>query len=243
MHDINEIRERFTTYLDAMFNKYNFADAYMDAYDCESMYGNWDECYDMEENYGTWFATGCTRFIVGDENYDYIIKLQKLEEEIDYCSFETNTYKRAEDLGFADKFAWTDKLMDYTFNFCGRDITIPIYVMECVECNYAMVSDDSYAFHYNSFCEREGLDPSREESRSVYYRRDGNYCSTEAMLEFAFATWSSSLTFKEGFIRFLRNERINDLHCGNWGYRNGGILVLTDYAGYGTPESRSDIRI
>ena len=241
-HDIKMLQDRFAEYLNAMFYQFRFGPEYMECYDCEEMYSNWKYDGDMSDHYGTWCATGCTRFVLGDEYRDYIIKFQKQGDEVDYGALEVKTYERAVAAGFDDKFAWTAKLMDYHYITDDCDIVIPIYVMEYVDCNYEMVSDDSYNYHYTAFCEQENLDPNSDEARDEWYSTDGDYSSTEAMIEFAFNVWHASLLFKEGFIKFLREERINDLHCGNWGYR-GDTLVLTDYAGYGIPESRSDLRL
>lgn len=241
-HNIEMLKERFTEYLNAMFCKYDFAKSYVDAYDCEDMYYDWKKDGEMSDNYGTWFATGCTRFVMGDEDHDYVIKFQKENDKVNYGEFEVNTYNRAVAAGYGDKFAWCAKLMDYHYEDDEYNIDIPIYVMECVECNYSTISEESYNYHYGSFCEQKGIDPDAEGSRSDYYNCDGDYCSTEAMLEFAFNLWGASLLFKKGFVKFLRQEQINDLHCGNWGYR-GDMLILTDYAGYGDPEERSDIHL
>lgn len=241
-HDIKMLKERFTEYLNAMFHEYGFASSYMEGYDCEEVYCNWEGDCEMADHYGTWFATGCTRFVMGDDEHDYVIKFQKENDAIDYGEFEVNTYNRAVAAGYGEKFAWCAKLMDYHYDDEEYCIDIPIYVMECIDCNYEVVSDDSYNYHYTAFCEQENLDPSSDEARDEWSNTDGDYSSTEAMIEFAFNVWHASLLFREGFIKFLREEQVNDLHCGNWGYR-GDTLVLTDYAGYGDPDNRSDIRL
>ena len=58
-----------------------------------------------------------------------------------------------------------------------------------------------------------------------YYFSDEDY-----MLKLAQAEWNDDALF-EDFTRFIENVDLNDLHAGNWGRKNGR-LVVTDYAGF-----------
>ena len=104
-----------------------------------------------------------------------------------------------------------------------------------------MISDDSYDYHYRAFCEQEGLEFDTDDSREEWYRKDGDYTSTRAMLEFAGNFWHMNREQMTEFVNFLSDNHVNDLHCGNWGY-DDNLLVLTDYAGYGEFGDRSDIK-
>ena len=236
-HDMEELKTRFGMYLDAMFNKFNFGEAYCRAGDAESIYCDWEESYEAEDHYGIWFSNGCTRFVVGDENRDYVIKFQILDDKTDYGAFEANTYANAVAAGLADRFAWSAKLMDYSFNMGSHTYTFSVYVMECVDCDYYSVSERSYDYHYNIFCSENNLNPQDEESERLFNRKGECYAATKAMLEFAFNSWGVSAEYADKFTNFIEAEKINDLHCGNWGYRDG-VLVLTDYAGFGSLSHR-----
>ena len=231
-----EVIDRYTKYLDKMCNELDFYDSFSSACDAGDIYSNWDLSYRMEDD-GCWFANGCTRFVMGDDNCDYVIKFQRLFDEIDYGAIECDIYRDAVAAGYADKFVWCDHLMDYQVP-AGE---IKVYVYKYVQCSYEMISDDSYDYHFRSFCDENGLDMGSEDAREEWDSSDGDYTSTRAMLEFAEDFWHMTREDLVAFVDFLSEHHVNDLHCGNWGY-DDKLLVLTDYAGYGDPGDRSDIK-
>lgn len=241
---MDSVRERFTNYLDKMFNEFGFGAVAEEGYNnAEDALWQWDRQDDMADHYGLWFDCGATRIVIGDEYDDYIIKFQTDHSGVDYGSIEAWVYADAKEQGFESKFALCEKLLDYVyFAEDGTKFIYPIYVYERVYCNYDTISDDSYGYHYNSFCEQEDIDPSLDESRDRYYNEDGNYSGSAAMMEFAFNFWHEGLAFEEKFMKFLREHHVNDMHAGNWGYRDND-LVMTDYAGYGELDERSDIMV
>jgi hypothetical protein len=232
-----ELIERYSKYLDKMCNELHFYETFYEAYDVEDAVACWDESYVMEDEFNCWFGNGCTRLVMGDDNCDYVIKFQRPCDEIDYGALEVSTYEAAVAAGYADKFVWCDHLMAYEYE---GDI-INVYVYKYAQCSYDMISDDSYDYHFRAFCEQEGIDYKDDKSCDEWYRKDGDYTSTRAMLEFAGNFWHYNTEQLSKFIDFLAENHVNDLHCGNWGYDNN-MLVLTDYAGYGEVDARSDIR-
>ena len=237
MRDMTKVKERYTHVLDTMFVEYGFCE-YFDGYgdNPENALDDWKRYGAFEDNHDEWWiANGCSRIVLGDGYNDYVIKFQVPGCEIKYCEAEVKTYEDAVAAGYGDKFAWCAKLMDYV---CGEFI-VPIYVYEYAECSYDEVSDKSYEYHYNAFCEQEGIDPNDEESRDRWSEEDNcDYNSQEGMIEFAVSLWG--LLGNEGrrFREFLRDHHVNDLHAGNWGYRDDD-LVLTDYSGFGDIDERS----
>jgi hypothetical protein len=228
--------DRYTKYLDKMCNELGFYEIFYEAYDVEDAVACWEKSYEMEDD-GCWFANGCTRFVMGDDDCDYVIKFQRPCDVIDYGAIECDVYKNAVAAGYADKFVWCDHLMAYEYE---GDI-INVYVYKYAQCSYDMISDDSYDYHYHAFCAQEGLELDTDDSRDEWYRRDGDYTSTRAMLEFAGNFWHMNKEQMTEFVNFLSDNHVNDLHCGNWGY-DDNMLVLTDYAGYGEFCERSDIK-
>ena len=231
--------DRYTQYLDKMCRELDFYHTFYEAYDVEDAVAGWKQSYVMEDN-GCWFANGCTRFVMGDDYCDYVIKFQRPFDEIDYGIIEYNIYRDAVAAGYGDKFVWCDHLMDYKVPDEENEI-IKVYVYKYVQCSYDMISDDSYDYHFRSYCEQEGLDADSDDAREEYYTRDGDYTSTRAMLEFAENFWHMTREDLVDFVEFLSEHHVNDLHCGNWGY-DDNMLVLTDYAGYGEFRDRSDIK-
>ena len=233
------IVDRYTKYLDKMCKELNFYRSFYSAYDTEDVYGSWDKSYKMEDD-DCWFASGCTRFVMGDGYCDYVIKFQRNFDTIDYGEIEYNIYQDAIAAGYGDKFIWCDHLMDYKVPNEENEI-IKVYVYKYAQCSYDMISDDSYDYHFRSYCEQEGLDADSDDAREEWYDRDGDYTSTRAMLEFAGNFWHMDSEQMSKFIDFLSEHHVNDLHCGNWGY-DDNLLVLTDYAGYGRFSDRTDIK-
>ena len=231
--------DRYTKYLDKMCKELDFYQPFYSAYDTEDVYGGWKKSYEMEED-GCWFANGCTRFVMGDDYCDYVIKFQRNFDEIDYGAIECSIYRDAVAAGYGDKFVWCDHLMDYQVPGEENE-EIKVYVYKYAQCSYDMISDDSYDYHFRSYCEQEGLDMNSDDARDEWYNRDGDYTSTRAMLEFAENFWNMAREDLIAFVDFLSEHHVNDLHCGNWGY-DDNMLVLTDYAGYGEFSERSDIK-
>lgn len=231
--------DRYTQYLDKMCKELSFYKVFYEAYDVEDAVAGWKQSYVMEDD-GCWFASGCTRFVMGDDYCDYVIKFQRNFDEIDYGIIEYNIYRDAVAAGYGDKFVWCDHLMDYKVPNEENEI-IKVYVYKYAQCSYDMISDDSYDYHFRSYCEQEGLDADSDDAREEYHTRDGDYTSTRAMLEFAENFWHMTRDELTAFVYFLSEHHVNDLHCGNWGY-DDNLLVLTDYAGYGEFCERSDIK-
>ena len=184
---MDSVRERFTEYLDKMFNEFGFGYVAEEGYsNAEDALYQWDGQDDMANHYGLWFDCGATRIVIGDEHDDYIIKFQTDRCGVDYGSIEAWIYADAKEQGFESKFVFCEKLLDYVYTAeDGAEYIFPIYVYERVYCSYDTISDDSYDYHYRSFCEQEELDPELDESRDRYYREDGRYSGSAEMMEFA----------------------------------------------------------
>ena len=231
-HNIVELRGRFKRLLDTLCEKYNLAEHIEN--DPEDLWNDWEEYYDAVNDCGIWASTGCTKFVIGDDNNDYIIKFQPpcVENEgYDYCGREVEIYNAAMENGFEDKFAWTDYLFDYHFN---DNICIPVYVMEWCQCSYDMIDDEMDDWHYTRFCSSNGITKGDDDAYERYTDSRDNCDETysERMLEWAFDCWGGEYSSSSDFVIFMRNMFINDIHAGNWGWCNNR-LVLVDYSGYG----------
>jgi hypothetical protein len=238
MRDMTFVKERYSRILDKVFVDLEFYEHFDGCGDNpEYALEDWNKYAQFEEVCGDecWLANGCSRIVIGDGYNDYVIKFQVPGCDIPYCADEVKIYEDAVRAGYGDKFAWCAKLMDYV---CGK-YTVPIYVYEYAECGYDEVSDKSYEYHYNAFCEQEGINPDDEESRDRWSEEDNcEYNSQEGMIEFAISLWGLLGNEGKRFRKFLYDHHVNDLHPGNWGYR-GTELVLTDYSGYGEIDDRS----
>lgn len=160
---------------------------------------------------------GCTRFVIVPHSGNYVFKIQyDFDKDIDYCANEAAVYVAAEREGVAEFFAWTACIGTYGMT--------NVYAMEKVEVDENRNSDDSYTYHCEQW--REENDGDDDEDVDI----PGDYDDHDGMIEYAIAH-NGSLMCKA--VALLESIGVNDLHCGNWGYRDD-VFVLVDYGGYGT---------
>jgi len=187
----------------------------------------WDgPCHELPDNIGE--ASGASRQVFWDYNHeDFVLKVGLGKGDEKYCEKEEQVYCAAKEQGLEKYFGWTAYI-------CTID-DMEIYAMEFLDCDECRVSDDSYEYHYELYCDENELDPNTDEAREQW----------EDLLE---SNWSvsvdSSDAVTEWFLDrldwqehdelsiFLNDWQINDLHAANIGYR-GNMPVFADYAGYG----------
>jgi hypothetical protein len=172
--------------------------------------GDWETKLEVD------FAGGCTRFVIIPRSGDYVFKIQyDFDKDIDYCANEAAVYVAAEREGVAEFFAWTACIGTYG--------NADVYAMERVVVDENRNSSDSYAYHCEQWREESGSD---DEDVDIF----GDYDDHDGMIEYAIAH-NGNLMRKA--VDLLESIGVNDLHCGNWGYRDD-VFVLVDYGGYGT---------
>ena len=242
IHNINELQIRFRGLLDTLCREYGMAAAFEYGMP-EDIYNEWDAFDNAAEHLGVWCGTGCTKFVIGDEYHDYVIKIQPpyLDDdhsEFDYCGREVEVYNAAVVGGFADKFAWTAKLFDYDF---GDGIVLPVYVMECCQCGYEMIDDEMDDWHYTKYCTSHRLEKSDDAFNEYCSNGRHSGSDSERMLEWAFSVWGGEYSPSSDFVCFMRDMCVNDIHAGNWGWCNNR-LVLVDYSGYGVDMDDRSLR-
>ena len=110
-----------------------------------------------------------------------------------------------------------------------------IYAMEFLDCDECRVSDDSYEYHYELYCDENELDPNTDEAREQWEDLLESNWSISVDSSDAVTEWFlDRLDWQERneLLIFLRDWDINDLHAANVGYR-GSMPVFADYAGWG----------
>lgn len=179
---------------------------------CDETFRKWKRVfYDMEPDVQTGISIcyGCSRLVIVPPNGDYVFKIQfSTEDAIDYCHNEEIIYGMASERGVEQFFAWT--------SFIGEYGEAQVYAMEKLEVDDDQNASDSYDYHMKN-CIEDGEDE--------YY---GEYDDHDGMIEYAQAHNGSAM---DEAVRLIDEIGINDLHCGNWGYR-GSTFVLVDYGGY-----------
>ena len=231
-HNIVELRDRFKRLLDTLCNEYNLGE-YIDGRCSEDLDCEWQGYNDAAAHLGIWTGSGSTKFVIGDDNCDYIIKFSPNEFDFDYCAREAEVYEEAVRAGYADKFAWCAKLFDYDFN---ESFNLPVYVMEWCQCSYDMIDDEMDDWHFTKYCSSHNIDKKSDNAFEDYIdsKNSDDYNYSERMMEWAYSVWG--LDYHNGddyaFCNFMKKMYINDIHAGNWGWCNNH-LVLVDYSGYG----------
>ena len=228
-HNIEELRDRFKHLLDTLCGDYAFGD-YVDGCCAEDLDYHWERYNDAANNLGIWTGTGATKFVIGDEGCDYVIKFCPQGDDYDYCAREVEVYEEAVRAGYADKFAWCAKLFDYDFN---ESMNIPVYVMEWCKCSYDMIDDEMDDWHYTQYCSSHNLNKGDDAFEKYCSEGRSGKDYQERMMEWAFSVWGLDYHGEDYAIcNFMKRMFINDIHAGNWGWCNNK-LVLVDYSGYG----------
>ena len=162
---------------------------------------------------------GATRIVLYEPDFPFVIKFQPFEDTNgdNYCEQERTVYEMACEDGWEDYFCPVEKLCKFTFVAGDRTFTRDIYVMPVCDCDEDAITSKSYKHQA-----RPG---------SNHHDADGD----AALLELAAYLRGHDEGVLNIFMDFLREWGVNDLHCGNWGYLDGK-LVITDYAGYGSHE-------
>ena len=184
--------------------------------------------YDFLAEEGVQFNAGCSKIVIYDDHCDYVLKVAT-DTLDDYCGTEAKIYADAVKLGVDSCFAQCTKLMTYAEGHREWDI----YMMEFCECGYDMVAEKTDNFQYRSYLAKTGKPDTRETEEEFYEKYDTSdgQC-TSGMIAYAIDCWRLPLAKLEVLLKLLAEYRVNDLHCGNWGYIDGQ-LVLVDYSGYG----------
>lgn len=160
---------------------------------------------------GFYARGGATKICIEhDDLCGWVIKVGYTEGvKLDYATLEYNNYCKAEEAGFAEYFPETV----YLGEFGGR----AFYVQQMADCDEDQVSSDWYERV------RDGYEEEGEEvdSDRIWDEID---CMDDDQKAF--------LSFHDGALcHFLWENKISDLHEGNFGYI-GGRMVIVDFSGY-----------
>lgn len=153
---------------------------------------------------------GCSRAVFWDDNLPYVIKIPFGNRRD--CQIEVENYKKAKESGIEELFAECEWLMDFNYN----GLSIPIYIMEFVECDENKITDEIYDSYIeggfdDDFISGLELDSSIE------------------VVEFLSSKWGEEIY--STFVDFCSTNNIDDLHSGNVGFLRGSV-VCVDYAGW-----------
>lgn len=161
---------------------------------------------------------GATKFVFLFEDVpSCVIKVSRHEMNNNHCRVEAENFRKAQNVGLECYFAPT---------ILFKEIDgVEFYIQERVECNTFGIDSEMYAYAKKVCCSDE----------STMDKDDFTDLLDEMVYEFDAAD-SLRAVFGEGYetellIEFCENNRINDLHAANYGYKNDFPVIL-DYSGY-----------
>ncbi len=164
--------------------------------------------------------SGATRIVVISDN-KWVLKFSPLESDMtqDYNCLEAGYYQRA-----------CEENLEYLFaaTYClGARCGLMIYAQERVKVDEDCTSDSFLNYTLENYFDRcSHEDYSEEEIQEAAWEESCELDNDDriyAMIE--------NVHDADKLIYFINKYDINDLHCGNWGYR-GDQPVLIDYSGY-----------
>lgn len=186
------------------------------------MNGEMCDIYDCECT----FYCGATKGVIINANFNFVIKIPfKTYHHTNYCAIEYRNYCVAEKEQLDKMFAWTD--------YVGRWNGLTIYAQEWVDCDEDEVSDEAYGSAYQNWKENSGeYEDCENEDEAQEYFSDMWY-GTDGYDKISDKIWSDWKSLAHQFEQFIYSNNCNDLHTGNWGFRNDKI-VCVDYSGFGS---------
>lgn len=176
-----------------------------------------------DEDAGFWFEAGCTRGCFIPNNYeDTVLKFDLYEVEDDYCEAEVRHYKKAKVCGLDDIFTKTV--------YIGTINGIDVYACERVSetsTHYGKVSPQ-----LSRYLKKTTFSEGEDKKYPVGVFRNIEYWLKE------FVRYYGAKKYFD-FVKFIKEEGINDLHGGNVGYINDRPVIF-DYGGYYEDDHDSD---
>ena len=175
------------------------------------------------------YAYGASRIAIWDEDYcDYVVKIALDEKYEKFCQHEVEVYEAAIKEGLADTFAWCMCYAEPQYNDEGEYEVPGIYVMEYVDCNEDVNSDEIWKYGYSQYCKERGLDSSSYDYADDY---DEWNCEEDDELVLEYVESQMNDEQRRLFNVFMMKWWISDIHNQNIGHIGNRIVIL-DYAGW-----------
>lgn len=166
------------------------------------------------ENFGFQYFHGASKacFFNEDELSDWVIKVDYRDNSHHYSLIESENYRRAQENGLETYFA-------ATYPLCERD-GVSFFIQERVECDENEVFSKWFSLMKEHFYP-EDFDTKEEM----------NWTVADAVEELSDIERVDLLFGNQDLIDFLVDNRINDLHQGNFGFLEDRIVIM-DYCGW-----------
>ena len=179
---------------------------------------SFDDCEYIAEQTGAQFFHGETRWCFWFDDCDMVIKIPRFDggRDFDYCARELHNYEKA-------------------CVYHVERILLPIeYIGEYGAVSVYLQPRFTYAHDDMGIGKRNAL---RKKLNNIPNRSKALYRSLSNLYDWVDREWYARVLqlygkkFLFSFEKFSKEVKLNDLHNGNIGWRNGRPIIL-DYAGY-----------
>lgn len=215
-------KTQLTELVDNLFN-HGFKEAlcckYKDGWGRQNMKDYWlSENFEFLNSIDCDLDSGVTRVVVIPENLSWVLKFNFISEvlTVDYNKLEATHFEVAAEEGLDEFFA-------ATYYFTSVD-GVDVYIQEKVKVDEDAISDSFYNFTLENLY--SGDDENDERIQEMAWTDSNDLTNEERIC--AMVGDSPKIN---ALLNFIEYNDINDLHSGNWGYRDGEPVMI-DYAGY-----------
>lgn len=181
------------------------------------------------------WSNGASRVVIWDENEpDYVLKIARNPGYDKYNQREEEIYVDAWSEDAEEAFAWISCIYGAgALNENGYTNLSGIYAVEFADCDEELISEHASTAAWEEYCEYNNIDYTDEKEREHFfdYEYEGFEYDEDSVVDFAASHfWGEEVSQKVW--KLIRKFNINDLHTGNFGFRNN-MMIMTDYAGWG----------
>ena len=179
---------------------------------------SFDDCEYIAERTGAHLAHGETRWCFWFDDCDMVIKIPRFDNgrDFDYCQRELHNYEKA-------RIYRVERIL-LPIDYIGEYGAVRVYLQP----RFTYSHDDMSDGKHNTLRKKLNNIPNRSK---VLARSLNNLYSWVDREWYARVLQLYGKKFLASFEKFSRDARLNDLHDGNIGWRNGRPIIL-DYAGY-----------
>lgn len=179
---------------------------------------SFDDCEYIAERTGAHLAHGETRWCFWFDDCDMVIKIPRFDggRDFDYCQRELHNYEKA-------RIYRVERIL-LPIEYIGEYGAVRVYLQP----RFTYSHDDMSDGKHNTLRKKLNNIPNRSK---VLARSLNNLYSWVDREWYARVLQLYGKKFLASFEKFSRDARLNDLHDGNIGWRNGRPIIL-DYAGY-----------
>ena len=197
-----------------MFFENDFAESFSEDY-LFKWYQNADE--PMLEGVDFIFDGSSKYVMIFDEVPQCVVKFSRKGLRHDYCKLEAENYKKAINAGVDCYLARTEFFVEMG--------GISFYIQEKVECNDYDIESEMYNYA-KQICDEDKDSMSEDEYNDLLWDMVGHFDCENSLNAVFGESYETQL-----LIDFCYNNKINDLHQGNFGYK-GEFPVIIDFCGY-----------